>query len=88
MPFRFRRSVRLLPGFRLNASKGGLSVSAGKRGAHVTVGPGGTRTTAGIPGSGVSYTTTSRRRRPRMGLGGWVASVALALLLFWWLGWL
>ncbi len=58
--FRFRRSIRIFPGLRLNLGKRGVSASIGVRGAHVTVGPTGTRTTVGLPGSGVSYTTMSR----------------------------
>jgi hypothetical protein len=62
MGFRFRRSIRLLPGLRLNIGRRGVSVSAGVRGARVTVGKDGTRTTVGIPGTGMSYTDYERRR--------------------------
>jgi Protein of unknown function (DUF4236) len=57
MGFRFRRSLRLLPGIRLNLSKSGVSASFGIRGAHVTVGPRGTTTSVGLPGTGFSYTS-------------------------------
>jgi hypothetical protein len=57
MPFRFRRSFRVLPGIRLNLSKRGISASLGIRGAHVTVGPRGTTTSVGLPGTGLSYTS-------------------------------
>ena len=63
MSFRFRRRIRILPGLWLNASKSGLSTSVGKRGANVTVGHGQTRTTVGAPGTGLSYTTTTGRKR-------------------------
>ena len=56
MSFRFRRSVRIAPGVRINFGKTGASVSAGVRGARVTFGRGGGRATVGIPGTGVSYT--------------------------------
>jgi hypothetical protein len=56
MGFRFRRSIRILPGIRLNIGKRGISTSIGVRGAHVTFGKTGTRTTIGLPGSGLSYT--------------------------------
>ena len=56
MGFRFRRSVRILPGIRLNFSRSGVSTSVGVRGAHVTVGHGKVRETVGLPGSGISYT--------------------------------
>ncbi len=61
MPFRFRRSIRLAPGVRINLSKRGTSVSIGGRGAHVTLSDQGTRTTIGLPGTGLSY---SELRRP------------------------
>ena len=54
--FRFRRSIRLLPGLRLNIGKRSASLSMGVRGAHVTLGKTGVRTTVGIPGTGLSYT--------------------------------
>jgi hypothetical protein len=56
MGFRFRRSIKILPGIRLNLGKRGISTSIGVCGAHVTFGKTGTRTTVGLPGSGISYT--------------------------------
>jgi hypothetical protein len=63
MGFRFRRSVKLFPGLRLNFGKRGISASIGVRGAHVTYGPTGTRTTVGLPGSGLSYTQLEKSHR-------------------------
>ena len=60
MPFRLHRSIKLLPGVRLNFGKRGISTSIGVRGAHVTFGKTGTRTTVDLPGSGVSYTHLDR----------------------------
>jgi hypothetical protein len=54
--FRFRKSVRVLPGLRLNFSKSGTSVSLGRRGLHYTIGPTGSRTTVSMPGTGLSWT--------------------------------
>ena len=68
MGFRFRRSVRLLPGVRLNFGKRGVSALVGVRGAHVTVGKTGVRTTVGIPGTGLSYTSFRSVKRPRAGV--------------------
>jgi hypothetical protein len=56
MGWRFRRSIKFLPGIRLNLSRSGVSASVGVRGAHITVGNGKVRTTVGLPGSGLSYT--------------------------------
>jgi hypothetical protein len=55
MGFRFRRSLRLLPGVGLNIGKPGTSTSIGVRGAHITVGHGRVRESIGIPGSDLSY---------------------------------
>ncbi len=52
---RFRKSINLGGGVRLNLSKSGVGVSAGRRGMRVGIGPGGLRTTVGIPGTGVYY---------------------------------
>ena len=55
MAFRFRRSVKVAPGLRLNFSKSGVSASAGVRGASVTAGKSGIHGNVGIPGTGLSY---------------------------------
>ena len=57
MGLRFRRSVRLFPGVRLNFSASGVSTSIGVRGASVTVGARGTYANVGLPGTGLSYRT-------------------------------
>ncbi len=62
MGFRFRRSIRLLPGIRVNFGKTGSSVSIGGHGATVNVSSRGTRTTVGLPGTGLSYSTFARRK--------------------------
>ena len=55
MAFRFRRSVKILPGVRLNFSKSGISTTFGGRGFSVTKGKNGTYQNVGIPGTGISY---------------------------------
>ena len=57
MPLRFRRSVKLAPGLRLNFSGSGMSVTAGPRGASVNFGRRGTYFNSGIPGTGLSSRT-------------------------------
>lgn len=60
MGFRFRKSIKLLPGVRLNLNKNSTSVSFGGRGARYTVSSTGKRTASvGIPGTGLSYSTTT-----------------------------
>lgn len=62
MGFRFYRRVKIFPGVTVNIGKKGITgISVGKRGAHVTVGKAGVRTTVGIPGTGISYTTVSKK---------------------------
>lgn len=55
MGFRFRKSVKLMPGVRLNIGRSGISASIGGKGASVNVGKRGVRGTVGIPGTGISY---------------------------------
>lgn len=65
MGFRFRKSIKLAPGVRLNVTKKGISsVSVGKRGATVNIGKKGTRGTVGIPGSGLSYSSYKAHDKP------------------------
>ncbi|MGI8586215.1 MAG: DUF4236 domain-containing protein [Chloroflexia bacterium] len=62
MGFRFRRSIKILPGVRLSLGKSGLGLSASVRGARYSVGPSGRRTTFSIPGTGLSYVSRSHKQ--------------------------
>ena len=62
MRLRFRKSIKLLPGVRLNFGLKNASVSLGEPGATYNVGARGSRLTVGIPGSGLSYTTSIARQ--------------------------
>ena len=53
MAFRFRKSVELFPGVRINLSKSGPSLSVGGRGHTLNVSKRGTGATVGIPGTGL-----------------------------------
>ncbi len=55
MGWRFRKSISVVPGLRLNFSKSGVSTSIDASGATMNIGPRGTRTTVGIPGTGISH---------------------------------
>lgn len=56
MGFRFRKTVRLFPGLRLNVTKHGInSVSLGGRGLSYNIGKKGARGTLSKPGTGLSY---------------------------------
>ena len=59
MGLRFRKSVKILPGVKLNFSKSGTSVTVGKRGMSANFSSRGIRNTVGIPGTGLSYTSYS-----------------------------
>ena len=95
MGFRFRRTVRLLPGLRLNVSKSGVSASVGTRGAWLTFGRNGTRATVGLPGTGISYTTTSSTDEnqnvgtaPRRASARWLVVLLTMLAIAAGIGWL
>lgn len=60
MGLRFRKSVKIAPGVRLNLNKNSTSVSFGGKGAHYTVSSNGRRTASvGIPGTGISYSAST-----------------------------
>jgi tetratricopeptide (TPR) repeat protein len=65
--WRFRKSVRLGPGVRLNLGKSGFGVSTGMRGLRYSVHSSGRRTVStGIPGTGLSFVSTQTAGgRPR-----------------------
>ena len=59
MGMRYRKSIGLGKGVRLNVGKGSLGISAGVNGAHVSVNSKrGVTTSVGAPGTGVSYSKT------------------------------
>lgn len=55
MGLNFRKSFKILPGTRLNVSKGGLGASFGAPGARISFGKKGIQKTVGISGTGLSY---------------------------------
>ncbi len=55
MSVRFRKSLKICKGVRVNFSKSGPSLSVGGHGLTVNAGRKGTRVTAGIPGTGLSF---------------------------------
>ena len=88
MGLRFRRSVRLLPGLRLNFSLSGVSTSLGGRGATINLSRRGVRTTFGLPGTGLSYSTlkpyevnTSDAARSASGYTGVAVAAGVVVLI-------
>lgn len=61
MGFRFRKSIKIAPGVRLNIGKKSASVSFGTRGLRHTISTTGRSTSSiGIPGTGLYYTKSSK----------------------------
>jgi hypothetical protein len=96
MGFRFRKSVKIAPGVRLNVSSKSAGISVGGKGAKVSVSTSGRRTTSvGVPGTGVSYVSSKGGRKkkskpvaassvetPKTSRAGGIALVVVAALAF------
>lgn len=64
MGFRFRKSINLGGGFKVNLSKSGVGYSWGTKGVRYTkTASGKKRTTLSIPGTGISYVTESGNKK-------------------------
>lgn len=64
MGFRYRKSINLGGGFRINISKSGIGYSWGVKGYRVTkTAKGTTRRTASIPGTGISYVNETGKKK-------------------------
>ena len=60
MGLRFRKSIKIAPGVRLNLNKKSTSLSFGGKGLRYSINSRGRRTSSvGIPGTGLSYVSTS-----------------------------
>lgn len=60
MGWRFRRSIKILPGVKINFNKKSVGITVGKKGAHYTVNSKGKHTASvGIPGTGLYYTQSA-----------------------------
>ena len=57
MGFRFRKSIRIIPGVRINFGKQSSSLSFGGKGFTTNVSSKGVRNTVSLPGTGLSYST-------------------------------
>lgn len=57
MGFRFHKSIRLIPGVRLNFGKRSSSLSVGGKGFTTNFSGKGVRNTVSLPGTGLSYST-------------------------------
>lgn len=65
MGMRFKKSIKIAPGVKLNLNKKSVGMTVGGKGLHYTVNSKGRKTTTvGIPGTGLSYSSTSSRAKP------------------------
>jgi len=86
MGLRFRKSLKLFPGVKLNFSKSGVSTSIGGKGLTVNLRGNKTTTTVGAPGTGISYRSTSTASAGASTSGrwlGWALIIFVALLVVW-----
>lgn len=89
MGFRFRKSISLGKGVRLNIGKKSVGVSAGKKGFRVSANSKGqSRVSAGIPGTGLYWTESlnklfkgKSKKPPHTGGGCLVILLVVFLLL-------
>jgi hypothetical protein len=61
MGLRFRGSIKIASGIRMNVGLRSLSISAGVRGLKYTTGTRGRRVTVGLPGTGLFWTSSLPR---------------------------
>lgn len=68
MGLRYRKSINLGGGFRINLSKSGIGYSWGVKGYRITkTAKGTTRRTASIPGTGISWVSETGGQKPNRG---------------------
>lgn len=66
MGLRFRKSIKIAPGVRLNIGKSSLGISAGVKGFHKSINTNGRVTTSvSLPGTGLSYVDTKTMGKGR-----------------------
>ena len=60
MGLRFRKSIKIAPGVKMNIGKKSVGISVGTKGARMSINSSGRRTTSiGVPGTGLSYVKSS-----------------------------
>ena len=66
MSLRFRKSIKIVPGVKLNLNKKSASITLGGKGIHHTISTTGKKSTSvGIPGTGIYYTESSGGRKSK-----------------------
>lgn len=91
MGLRFRKSVTICKGVRLNFNKNSLGMSFGTKGARYTINSNGKKTASvGIPGTGIYYTqsttkkqkNTSNNKRGCLNIVLWIVFFPFMILFF------
>lgn len=85
MGLRFRKSIKILPGVKLNLGKKSAGVSVGTTGARYSVNSSGRKTsTVGVPGTGLSYSKSSSSKKGKGSSSGlpWRLIAAVGVLVF------
>ena len=85
MGLRFRKSIKILPGVKLNLGKKSAGVSVGTTGARYSVNSSGRKTsTVGVPGTGLSYSKSSGSKKGKDSSSGlpWRLIAAVGVLVF------
>ncbi len=78
MGLRFRKSIKLAPGLKLNLNTKSVSISGGTKGVRHTISSSGrSTTTIGIPGTGIYYTKSHKRKKGKKGKKGKKSSAGL-----------
>ncbi|MGB8422222.1 DUF4236 domain-containing protein [Paraburkholderia sp.] len=85
MGFRFRKSISIAKGLRVNLSKTGGSLSVGHRGDTINIGKRGVYSTLGYPGSGLSY-RQKIGAHPAADAGDLLLGALLVVLALWAIG--
>jgi hypothetical protein len=87
MGFRFRKRIKILPGVWFNLSKSGISTSIGGKGLTINLRKGKTMTTASLPGTGLSYRTTSTSKpddpAPSQAMPIWILLLIMVVVIVW-----
>lgn len=99
MGLKFRKSVKIAPGVRVNLGKKSSSVSVGNKYGGYNIGSKGTRARVSAPGTGLSYSERinkpkrqSAPQEPKSHSGAeWIAALIIGVgfffLLVWLFGW-
>ncbi len=86
MGLRFRKSIGLGKGIRLNLGKGSVGISAGAKGARFSINSSrGATSSVGVPGTGLSYSNTSGGGGKRRGKEGAPSGPGCLIALVIWL---